>query len=102
MARSGIDELHRYVQDAIGLAGVVDGNDVRVVEGGGAPGFSDETLPERLVVCQLRRQELQGDLTIQLSVPREINLAHAAAPNQGAYVIGTKHLRTPILVPLSR
>jgi hypothetical protein len=35
-------------------------------------------------------------------VPREINLAHAAAPDQGAHVIGTKRFRTPILVPLSR
>jgi len=87
------DQLHRDVVDRFGgrfgvsarpagpdlvVADLVDGDDVRVVQGGGRPGLGDEAAHPLLVADQLRRQDLERDAPLELLVLRDVDLAHAA------------------------
>ena len=84
---AALQELHDQVEDAVGLAEVVDDGDPAVLEGGGHPGLAAEAFPqdpgEGLVVVRAQRLEaLHGDMTAQRLVARTPHLAHAAAPDQ--------------------
>lgn len=48
-----VDQAHRDVEDTLPVAGVVDRDDVRVVDRRGGPRLSNETLAEALVEGQL-------------------------------------------------
>ena len=75
-----LDELHREVQTALDLAGVVDGDDVGMLELGRRARLADEALAELLACGQLRVQQLERDRAPQMHVLRAIDDAHAAAP----------------------
>ena len=49
-----VDELHQQVEEAAGLAEVVDGDDVRVAEAGERLGLAVEALGEARVVGSVR------------------------------------------------
>ena len=51
----------------------------RVREAGRRPGLSDEPLARRRVVSDLGRQDLDGDVAIQLDIAREVDHPHAAS-----------------------
>jgi hypothetical protein len=53
-----VDVLHRQVQQPVDLAGVVDRDDVRVLEGGGDPRLALEALAEALRLGVLRGDDL--------------------------------------------
>ena len=57
-----LDVAHRDEQRPVGLARGVDRDDVGVLGRGRGFGLPDEPLAERLVLRQLRGQELQRDL----------------------------------------
>ena len=74
-----LDVPHRDVQDAVGLAGVVDRDDVRMVEAGGDLGLADEALPERVVIGELGTEDLQRDLAAQSDVLGQVDDRHPSA-----------------------
>src|SRR4029453_7504448 len=90
---------HRDVEQPVRLARVVDRHDVRVVERRRALGLADEALAEGMVLGKLGLKDLQRDLALQVTVAREVDLAHSAAANQAVYVVGPKRVRAPILLP---
>ena len=59
---------HRDVEQAVVLAGLVDRNDVGVIEGGGEPGLPHESLAKIGVVRDFVAQNLQGDRAVQSKV----------------------------------
>jgi hypothetical protein len=75
------DELldHQQVA-AVDADDVVNGDDVRMVEGGGGPCFADEALDEA-AVCGVAHR-LDGDEPIETRVAGAIDLAHAATPDE--------------------
>ena len=56
-----VDVAHRDVENSLGVARVVDRDDVRVEQRGGRSGLADEPFAEALVLGQLRREQLEGD-----------------------------------------
>ena len=70
---------HGEVEDPVGFSGVVHRDDVRMIECGGGTAVTDESIPERLVLCQRRIQDLQRDLASQPQVAGEVDHRHRAA-----------------------
>jgi hypothetical protein len=62
------------------FAEVVDDENVRMVERRGRPGLAVKASEPIGIVRQLYRQKFERHLPIQLTVPREVDLAHAARP----------------------
>ena len=69
------------------LADVVEGDDVRMVEGGGRPCFLNEAAPPFGVGHDLGPQELDGDRPPQARVAGGVDHAHAAPANLGVDAI---------------
>ena len=86
--RLALDELHADVGLGLGLTEIVDGDDGGMIECGGRACFELEPPQAFGVVRQLGRQQLQRDVTIELGVVREIDLAHAAGAEQRANDVG--------------
>src|SRR5262249_13696261 len=63
-----VDDAHREVEPTVGLAGVVHRDHVRVVEAGREPRLPQQALPERLVLGEARREDLEGDVALQALV----------------------------------
>ena len=77
-----LDEAHRQVELPVVLAGLVDRDHVRMVERGGEAWLAQEAGTERLVLGQLRRDQLQRDRALERQVDRPVDDAHAAAADQ--------------------
>ena len=81
-----LDQLHGDVEGAVGLADVVDGQDVGMIQGRGRAGL----LLEALAAIGIRRdgggQDLDRDLAPELRVPRPVDLAHPARARAGARI----------------
>jgi len=82
IAQQGADigpahQLHRDVERALDVAGVVDRDDVGMVERGGQPRFAHETLAE--VAGQARREQLERHGPPQMHVLGAVDDAHPAA-----------------------
>ena len=82
-----LDVPHRDVQDAVGLARVVDRDDVRMVEAGGDLGLADEALPERVVIRELWTEDLQRDLAAQPDVLRQVDDRHPATADDAHHAM---------------
>ena len=63
--RRAVDEAHRDEHEPVGLAGLVDGDDVRVVERGGVAALEAEALAEALVADERRGEHLQRHAAVQ-------------------------------------
>ena len=74
-----LNEAHGDVEEPVGLPGVVDGDDVRVVDRGRDVRLAHEALAELLVPGQLVRQHLERDLAGEPYLLRDVDDAHAAA-----------------------
>ena len=83
---------HRDEQAAVCLAGLVDRNDVRVVEARGEPRLPQHPLAEPLVIGEAFAQELQGDGALEPHVERAVHLAHAAAPGKSTDLVAGDEL----------
>jgi hypothetical protein len=73
------DEAHGDVEQPVGLACVVNRNDVGVVDRRGDVRLSNESLPELLVPGELGREDLEGDLPAESHLLGDVDDAHAAA-----------------------
>jgi hypothetical protein len=76
--RAPIHQLHCQEAHAVGFLGGVDGDDVRVIEGGDGAGFAIEAFETAGDAGDFRRQHLQRDVASQPQVARAIHLAHPA------------------------
>ena len=76
---AAVDEAHREVQLPVVLAGLIDRDDVRMVQGGGKARLLEEAAPEQLVPGQLGRDQLQRHRALEREVGRPVDNAHAAA-----------------------
>ena len=61
-------QLHGDEDDAVGFVDLVDDADMRMLERGRGLGLRDETLPPLGLLDQLRREDLEGHLAVQLVV----------------------------------
>ncbi len=73
------DVAHGDVQDALGLAGLEDGHDVRVLDRGGHPGLLGEAAAEGVVAGVLGGEQFEGDGAAEAQVPGAVDDGHAAA-----------------------
>jgi hypothetical protein len=78
-----LHEPHRDEQRAFGLAGLVDRDDVRVIDRRRRPGLGDEPAPERRVCGQCRGEDLQGHQPAQPLVAGTEHQPHPAHPDLG-------------------
>jgi len=85
-----IDELSGNVGDVAGLADVVNGDDVGVVERGRGAGFLGEAEDALGVLDELGGQQLQSDLAVEASVLSEVDFAHAAASEEAGEAVRTE------------
>src|SRR5581483_4112121 len=76
---TAVHVAHCDVQDTVFLVGVVDGNNVRMVERSGEPRLAHEPRPEVLVICDLGNQHLQRGLAVQALMCGEVDRAHTAS-----------------------
>ena len=86
-----VDVAHRDEQPAIDLAGVVDGDDVRVVEARRQPRLVQEPLAEALVLREALGQHLERHRAAQTHVAREVDLAHAAPSDPLPDLVDAEH-----------
>ncbi len=73
-----LDHLHRDVVGALGLAAVVDRDDVRMRKGRGRLGLSAEALDEEIVVRVAIVQDLDRDAAAEVLVLGEVDVCHPA------------------------
>ena len=74
-----VDEAHRDVQLAVDLAGVVNGDDIRVLERRRQPRLAQEALPERSIRSEVRGKQLQCDVAVEREIARAVDDPHPAA-----------------------
>ena len=77
-----VDEPHRDVEQPVGLARLVDGDDPGVFDRRGKTGLAQKPLAIRRVVGKRAQQQLQGDLAPEPEVLRAVHDPHPAAPEQ--------------------
>ena len=76
------DVAHRDEQVPVGLARLVDRNDVRMVDRRCEFGLGQEAFAEGSAGGEGRGQDLQRDLTLEAEILCEVDLAHPAASEQ--------------------
>ncbi len=73
-----VDELGGDEVRAVGLADLVNGEDVRMIQCRRRPSLANETLHSVAVVGEFRRQDLEGDVAAKRRILHQIHLAHPA------------------------
>jgi hypothetical protein len=77
-----LDVAHREVEACVGVARVVDRDDVRVIEARCDPRLAEEALAESVVSRVTRSEDLEGHVPVEAAVVRAVHLSHAAAADQ--------------------
>ena len=80
LERAPVEELHRDVVGLLGLAAVVDRDDVRMVESRSVLRLAAETLDELVVVRVAAVEDLDRDPTPELLVLGEVDVGHPTRP----------------------
>jgi len=83
--RAALEQLHGDVVDVARGVDLVDGDDVRVLEGRRGPRLADQLLDRILLLAapHVLRQHLQGHLSAQVDVFGPDHAPHAAAADLG-------------------
>src|SRR5436305_1161327 len=76
--RPPLDEFHAQIGPAAARAGVVNGADVRVIQGGGGAGLTAESFQPDGVAGAVFRKELERDRPVEAQLPRLVDDSHAA------------------------
>ena len=81
--RSAVDQLHRDVAVVVDRSGLVDRDDVRVVERGGERGLAKQPFERVIFAARVADErapnDLQRDVATKPRIVRTIDLAHAAS-----------------------
>ena len=80
--RLAVDQLEGQKRNTVCLFDRVNGDDVRMIEGGGSQRLALEPFAAIAIAGELARQDLDRHSTLQAGVVGEIDLAHAAFPEQ--------------------
>ena len=96
------DVVHHEEQHSFVLAGVMDADDVGVVQRGGDPHLALESLAELLVLGQLGGEHLQRVDPVQRDVSRAVHDAHAAAADQLIDAVAPDYRAGPQLIASHR
>ncbi len=80
---ASLDVAHRDEEQLAELAGLVDRDDVRVVDRGRELRLAQEAVAERFVLGEVGGEELERDVALQALVLGQVDDAHAAAAEQG-------------------
>jgi hypothetical protein len=78
-----LDKFHHERGQTAVLFESVDGGDVRMIQRGEDLGFALKTGHAVRVMREFGREDLQRDITIELGVPRAVDLPHAAGAKRG-------------------
>src|SRR5262249_42672108 len=81
------DVAHRDVEQAVELTGLVDRDDVRMLQRRGELRLAEETLAESVVLAELRCEELQRDLSLQTKIVGAVDDAHPAPTENALQVV---------------
>jgi hypothetical protein len=73
-----LDDSHRQKEVTALLAGLVNRDDVRVVDRRGEPRFTAEAVAKSLLGGQRRGQDLEGAVLVERQVARAVDDSHAA------------------------
>ena len=99
--RQALDEFGGDEMLLAGMADLIDGDDVRMIERAGDFGLLLEAMHALGVPQKLFRQQLERDLAIQPCVARQVNLSHAACAKQRNHFVmrqpsanGDRHPKT--------
>ena len=99
LERPPLDELHHdELRLAVG-AGVVDADDVRVVQAGGGLRLAAEAVDEARIACELRQQDLDRDGAVEDGVDPAVHLAHAAGADPGFHPVPAAQHRSRSTTP---
>ena len=103
-----VDVAHRDEERPLGLAGVVDGHDVGMVEARREPRLPNEAVAEGVVVGEAGRQHLERDRPLESGIEGPEDLSHPTTPDQplhrvagdarGGRVVGLAHRAILLLV----
>src|SRR5262245_15819008 len=77
--------------DVFGRADLVNGDDVRVVQGGGGLGLLNKASQAVGVLGEFRWEQLERDPAFEARVKREINFTHPAFAQQGEDLVMADH-----------
>ena len=79
LERGALQEFHRNEGVAIFVANVIDGADIRMIEGGGGLCFALQASERARVVADIFGQEFQRDIAVEAIVFGFVDNAHTAA-----------------------
>jgi len=106
--RSPLDQLHRDEPADVGLADLVYGDDVGMVQAGGGVGFPDEAVDGRAIAGQPLGDELDRHLTTEPRIARAIDLTHSARAERSQDLVrpellagGQSHVRFGVRCPVT-
>ena len=81
--RLAFDILHHDEGAAVvGLAHLVHGADIRMIQRGRGLGFAQQVPAGVVVIAAVGRQELDRDVALERQVAGQVHVAHTAAPQQ--------------------
>jgi len=80
--RLPVDKLHRHVERALGLAEIVDHDNVGVIEGRGGARFVEQAFPARVVVRELGRKHLDREASSENRILGQEDATHPALPDR--------------------
>src|SRR6185436_1422149 len=92
-----IDKLGRNKVAAVGLADLMDGQDVVMVKGRDGASLLSKAAQSFLISGELGRKQLEGDLAAQLGIFREIDFTHATFAEQTKNLVAAEPLAFPQL-----
>ena len=84
------EEFGDDVVGAVGLADVVDGDDVGMIEGGDGAGFLFEAAEAVGIVGEGGGKDFQGDVAEEAGVAGAVDFAHAAGADEGDDFVGAE------------
>ncbi len=84
------DQLQRQRDDAVALFEPVDRGDVRMVERREHLGLAPESSDALGILRKGRRKNLDGDVTVELRVPRPKDFTHSPGPEGRDDLVGTE------------
>ena len=76
--RHAVEQLHRDIGEAVGLADVVDGDDIGVGERAGGPGLAQEAADEAEILAEFRLQHLDREHAVDARIVGAIDVGHRA------------------------
>src|SRR5271170_6652708 len=78
LQRQAVEALHHHKGAVVFLANVVDGANVRMIQGGGRFGFAAKTFERLRITGDLFGKKLESDEAIEASILRFVDNAHTS------------------------